>query len=123
MFDVGLGELIILAVIGLLVFGPERLPKAAADGARMLRNLRAMASNARKDLSDSAGVDLTDARDALREIQQLHPRRMVADMFTDDPATERPGGAGAAAVEDPSAGKGSAPGAERTPPRYDPDAT
>ena len=31
MFDIGIGELVALAVIGLLIFGPERLPKAAAD--------------------------------------------------------------------------------------------
>ena len=30
MFDIGIGELVALAVIGLLIFGPERLPKAAA---------------------------------------------------------------------------------------------
>ena len=34
MFDIGIGELVALAVIGLLIFGPERLPKAAADAGR-----------------------------------------------------------------------------------------
>ena len=33
-FDIGIGELVALAVIGLLIFGPERLPKAAADAGR-----------------------------------------------------------------------------------------
>ena len=28
MFDIGIGEIIILGVVGLLVFGPERLPRA-----------------------------------------------------------------------------------------------
>jgi sec-independent protein translocase protein TatB len=83
-FDIGLGEILILGVLGLLVFGPERLPRAAADAARTLRNVRAMASNARKDLADSAGVDLSSAQEALRDLQDLHPKRMVSGIFDDD---------------------------------------
>ena len=119
MFDVGLGELLILAVLGLLIFGPERLPKAAADGARMLRNLRSMATSARRDLSESAGVDLTDARDALREIRDLHPRRMAANLLSDDD-----GAPGTTPGATPGAAPGSSPApAPATPPRFDPDAT
>ena len=43
MFDIGIGEIIILAVVGLLVFGPERLPRAAADAAKWLKQIRKMA--------------------------------------------------------------------------------
>ena len=113
MFDIGLGEILILAVLGLLVFGPERLPRAAADAARTLRNVRAMASNARKDLADSAGVEFAGAQDALRDLQDLHPKRMVAGIFDDDaPDTTRK----------PSSGTSSG-GAGSTPARFDPDAT
>lgn len=117
MFDIGLGEILILAVLGLLVFGPERLPRAAADAARTLRNVRAMASNARKDLADSAGVDLSGAQDALRDLQDLHPKRMVAGIFEDD-ATDAP--------RKPSTGTssgGASGGAGSTSARFDPDAT
>lgn len=107
MFDIGLGEILILAVLGLLVFGPERLPRAAADAARTLRNVRAMASNARKDLADSAGVDLTGAQDTLRDLQELHPRRMMSGIFDGDDTTPTQG---AAPAKRPSA-------------RFDPDAT
>ncbi|MGI9197322.1 MAG: Sec-independent protein translocase protein TatB [Candidatus Nanopelagicales bacterium] len=110
MFDIGLGEILILAVLGLLIFGPERLPRAAADASKMLRNVRAMASNARKDLADSAGVDFADAKDALRDLQDLHPRRMVAGLFEDDADDVKPTSAQPKAAE---------PGAAR----FDPDAT
>ena len=30
MFDIGMGELGLIAVVGLLVLGPERLPRVAA---------------------------------------------------------------------------------------------
>lgn len=88
MFDIGIGEIILLAVLGLLVFGPERLPKAAADAARMLKQVRNMAASARKDLTDSAGLDLSDAKDAFSSIADLHPRRIMQSVMTDDPDEE-----------------------------------
>ncbi len=85
MFDIGIGEMLLLAGVGLLVFGPERLPKAAADLARNFRHFRAMATNARKDLVDSAGVDFTDAKDMARDFASLHPRRLFsAEMLDED---------------------------------------
>lgn len=111
MFDIGLGEILILAVLGLLIFGPERLPRAASDAAKMLRNVRAMASNARRDLADSAGVDLTDAKDALRDLQDLHPRRMVAGIFDDDDDDPPPASMRTTGGDTPST------------PKFDPDAT
>ena len=40
MFDVGFAELVIIAVVGLLVIGPERLPGAIRTGAAWLNRLR-----------------------------------------------------------------------------------
>jgi sec-independent protein translocase protein TatB len=113
-FDIGLGEILILAVLGLLVFGPERLPRAAADAARTLRNVRAMASNARKDLSESAGVDFSGAQDALRDLQDLHPKRMVAGIFDDDDAGD---------TRKRASGTSSTGNAGQAPAKFDPDAT
>ncbi|SRR6056297_503513 len=84
MFDIGIGELLALAVIGLLIFGPERLPKAAADAGRWIRQMREMATNARKELSDSAGVDFSGAMDSVREFRDLHPKNLAASVFDDD---------------------------------------
>ena len=49
--NLNMWEIIALALIGLFIFGPERLPKVIGDGMRMLRGLRAMARNATDDLS------------------------------------------------------------------------
>jgi sec-independent protein translocase protein TatB len=114
MFDIGIGEIAILAVIGLLVFGPEKLPKAAADAARMLRQVRGMAANARKDLADSAGVDFTEAIDSVRGLSDLHPRNLAAGFLSDEGGT--PGSTGAPGSK-PTTRNGSAG------PRFDPDAT
>ena len=90
MFDIGIGEILLLAVVGLLVFGPDRLPRAAADAAKWLKQVRAMASGARQDLADSAGIDLTETVDTVRSLQEFHPRRLAADLLKDEPATPPP---------------------------------
>lgn len=117
MFDIGIGEIMILAIIGLLVFGPEKLPKAAADGVRMLRNVRAMAANARKDLADSAGLDMSEAAETVRGLADLHPRRLVNGIFTEDEVE-------ADTARSDTASKGREhPSAPATRPVFDPDAT
>lgn len=108
MFDIGIGEIMLLAVVGLLVFGPERLPRAAADAAKWLKQLRTMASGARQDLADSAGIDLTDTVDTVKSLQEFHPRRLAANLLSDEPEKPKP------PVDPPDA-------APR--PAFDPDAT
>lgn len=102
MFDIGIGEILIVAVIGLLIFGPERLPRAAADAAKWLRQIRTMATGARKDLADSAGIDFADT---VKSLQEFHPRRLAANLMNDDPP-------GARKETPPASG-----------PAFDPDAT
>jgi sec-independent protein translocase protein TatB len=108
MFDIGIGEILILGVVGLLVFGPERLPRAAADAAKWLKQIRSMASGARQDLADSAGLDLSDTVDTVKSLQEFHPRRLAASILKDEADDEEP-----KAVE-----KAPAPR-----PAFDPDAT
>ncbi|WP_020572468.1 Sec-independent protein translocase protein TatB [Parafrankia discariae] len=65
---VGWGEVVVLLLIGLFVFGPDRLPRAARDAGRMLRQFRQMANGMRNDLrSELADLDLRD----------LHPKTFV----------------------------------------------
>ena len=118
MFDIGIGEIMILAVLGLLVFGPERLPKAAADAVRMLKQVRGMAANARQDLADSAGLDMGDAVEAVRSLGDLHPRKLAAGLLSDD--TETPAGQSAKSSLG-GAASGTAPQPTRS--AFDPDAT
>lgn len=85
MFDIGIGEIIVIAIVGLLVFGPEKLPRAAADAGRMLKQVRQMAATARQDLADSAGVDLTETIDTVKSLGDLHPRKLATSLLQDDP--------------------------------------
>jgi sec-independent protein translocase protein TatB len=62
-------EIIGLALLGLFIFGPDRLPKVIADGMRLLRGLRTMARNATSDLSRELGTDV--------RIEDLHPKTFI----------------------------------------------
>jgi sec-independent protein translocase protein TatB len=111
---VGWSELLVLAVVGLVVFGPERLPKAAADAVRAVKQLRALARGAAADLKAELGPEMADL-----DLASLHPRRLMASVLDDDDALP------AAAQTAPVARRTAltpalAPG---QPPPYDADAT
>lgn len=46
MLNIGPLELLVLAVVGLLVLGPDRVPGLARDAARMFRTLRELTEGA-----------------------------------------------------------------------------
>jgi sec-independent protein translocase protein TatB len=61
-------------VVGLVVFGPERLPKAAADAGRFIRQLRQMARGATEQLKSELGPEFADL-----DLASMHPRRLIND--------------------------------------------
>jgi len=60
LFDLSIPKILILLVLGLVIFGPEQLPKMAAQAGRALRDLRRLAENAKADLSESLGPEFRD---------------------------------------------------------------
>lgn len=74
MFDIGAGEFIVIALVALLIVGPERLPTIARQWAGTLRAIREQAARARADLQDSVGADVKDVADLIR---QADPRRLL----------------------------------------------
>jgi sec-independent protein translocase protein TatB len=116
-FDLSFTKLLVLAVIALVIFGPNELPKIVSQAGRALRDLRRIAEGAKNDLREGLGPEFADF-----EIDDLNPKRFVQKHLFDDlngdaksPAT------GMAAARPPNAnGVTLAPG-ERPP--YDPDAT
>lgn len=72
MFGVGLSELALIALVAVLVFGPERLPVMAKQAGIMLRKARAMADSARDELRTELGPEYSDL-----ELRDLDPRTIV----------------------------------------------
>jgi sec-independent protein translocase protein TatB len=71
-FDIGPLEMIALVVLAILLFGPEKLPKVAADAARMIRQFRQFTQNARADIGRELGPEFADL-----SIEDLNPRTFV----------------------------------------------
>lgn len=112
-FDIGWGNLLVLAVVGFFIFGPERLPKLAAEAARMVRQLRAMANDATRDLRDELDPGL---REDLSHLADLHPRRFVRSLL-DEPGPE------ALPAPRPAPAQAADPDARLAAPPFDSDAT
>jgi len=89
-FDLSIPKLLVLAVIALVVFGPNELPKIAAQAGRALRDLRQIAEGAKNDLRDGLGPEFADF-----EIEDLNPKRLVhkhlfGDLTADQAAQQQP---------------------------------
>ena len=72
MFDIGFSELLVIAVVALIVLGPERLPKAARFAGLWVRRARAQWHSVKDELERELAADelkrsLRETRDALRE--------------------------------------------------------
>jgi sec-independent protein translocase protein TatB len=79
-FQIGPFELAVLAIVGLIVLGPDKLPGLARDAARLLRSLRDMATGARQQLRDELGPEFADV-----DLRNLNPRTVVQRaVFGDD---------------------------------------
>jgi sec-independent protein translocase protein TatB len=71
-FNIGPMELVVLAIVAVIVIGPDKLPALARDAARMLRTLRELATGARTQLRDELGPEFADL--GLDELRNLNPR-------------------------------------------------
>jgi sec-independent protein translocase protein TatB len=110
MFGVGLPEFMVILVIGLVVFGPDRLPDLARQAGRMVRQVRALTRQARDDIRAELGPEYADF-----ELTDLDPRRAIRkhimEAWEEDPDGEAL-----------AAGQGRPLGVGEQPP-YDTDAT
>ena len=75
MFDIGFSEIFVIAIVALLVLGPERLPKAARFAGLWVRRARAQWHSVKSELeSELAAEDLKrslrETQDTLRDAQQ-----------------------------------------------------
>jgi sec-independent protein translocase protein TatB len=114
-FDLNFQKILVLAVIALIVFGPERLPKIAAQAGRALRDLRRIAENARADLQEGLGPEFRDF-----DLNDLHPRNFVKKHLWDEPGGDGNGQAAQFQEARDASGASLSPG--ESPP-YDSEAT
>jgi len=111
MFGIGFGELVVIAFLAVLVFGPDRLPELAKQAGQFVKKLRAFANNARDELRNELGPEYADL-----ELRDLDPRvivrKHIAEALADDDDVD---------VSDPKAAQRPLAAGERPP--YDLEAT
>jgi sec-independent protein translocase protein TatB len=117
LFDLSIGKLAVLAVLAVVIFGPEQLPRIAAQAGRALRELRRMAEGATSDLREGLGPEFADF-----DVTDLHPKNFVRKHLLEgfDDSGD-PAGVPVADAETALAAPGSLPPGESPP--YDPEAT
>lgn len=91
-------ELVVLIIVALVIFGPERLPQAAEQLARLVRELKRMAQDAKETVRTELGDEVADIDLAKLDLRQYDPRRIVREALLEDLTPSKPGGATSPAV-------------------------
>jgi sec-independent protein translocase protein TatB len=138
-FNVGLGEIIMIVLVVLLLFGPERLPEMARQAGRFLGRLRLTTQDALdqlKEETDLKDLNLPDlkigslrsqARDYVRELMDVEGQ--MADLERERQElkaaldAEQNGDGPRKESEDGAGGESDASAASLGPPPVDPEAT
>ena len=136
MFDFSFGEMLVVAVVALVVLGPERLPKAARFAGLWVRKARAQWYSVKSELeqelaSEELKRSLQDSRRALDEAEaefrdiaseaaRARQAAEAAAAASTEPATAGPSG-DAQADADALAFEAAPPAGPATTPRGGPD--
>ena len=79
LLDINAPEFVLLLVIAVILFGPERLPDLARKAARLLHYLRTIAGNAQQQLSKELGPEFDNV-----DFRDLNPKAFVQKHLLDD---------------------------------------
>lgn len=77
--DIGALELVVLVVLAVLIFGPDKLPKVIQDAARFIRKVRAFSENAKEDIRSELGPEFKDF-----EFEDLNPKTYLRKQLAEN---------------------------------------
>ncbi|MFE3941188.1 sec-independent translocase [Streptomyces sp. NPDC059118] len=77
--DVGPLELATLAVLAILLFGPDRLPEFIQNASALIRKFREFSDNTKQEIRSELGPEFADF-----EFEDLHPKTFVRKHVLDD---------------------------------------
>jgi sec-independent protein translocase protein TatB len=78
-FDLNFAKLAVLAVLALIVFGPDRLPAMAAQAGRALREVRKYLDGAKSELRENLGPEFSQF-----DFADLNPKQFVRKHLVDE---------------------------------------
>ncbi|MHA7263992.1 sec-independent translocase [Arthrobacter sp. TMN-37] len=77
-------EFVVLALLAVVILGPERLPEYASQLARLVKGLRRMATGAREQLREEVGPELDELDWRKLDPRQYDPRRIIREALLED---------------------------------------
>jgi sec-independent protein translocase protein TatB len=94
MFDVGFSELIVIAIVALIVIGPERLPKVARTAGHLLGRLQRYVNTVKSDINREMQLDelkklQAELQESARSIGQSVAQEMQAAEQSFNETTQR----------------------------------
>lgn len=87
-FDFGPGEVIGLAVLAMILIGPERLPNFAVDAAHFLKKVRKFATNATNELKENLGPGFEDLQPSDLRPKTFIKKQIASAMEEDSPSAK-----------------------------------
>lgn len=111
MFNIGGGEFLVIAVLALVVLGPERLPDAMRQAGQFMREIRTISNGfkgdlkaaiaeAEREVTDGTPVNRSPQRDAMDALRRIGDRAAGGDSAAAE-AGPAAGGSGADGAVDP----------------------
>ncbi|OII63903.1 Sec-independent protein translocase TatB [Streptomyces sp. CC53] len=77
--DIGALELVALAILAVLIFGPDKLPKVIQDVAGFIRKVRDFSENAKQDIRTELGPEFKDF-----EFEDLNPKTFIRKQLAEN---------------------------------------
>lgn len=84
LFGINGSEFIILAVLAVVILGPEKLPEYAKKLANLVKEVRRMANGAKEQLREEVGDEVADIDWRKLDPRQYDPRRIIKEALIDE---------------------------------------
>lgn len=84
LFGINGGEFVVLAVLAVVILGPEKLPEYAKKLANLVKEVRRMANGAKEQLREEVGDEVADIDWKKLDPRQYDPRRIIKEALIDE---------------------------------------
>ncbi len=84
-------KLLVIGILAVFLLGPERMPHYAAQLAKLVKSVKAMADGAKDRMREEMGPEFDDLDWKKLDPRQYDPRRIVREaLFDDDSEAQTP---------------------------------
>lgn len=76
-------KILVIGIIAVFIFGPDRLPMLAAQLAQLIKRVRGWTEDAKSRVSEELGDDFSEEDWRKLDPRQYDPRRIIRDAWND----------------------------------------